>query len=87
MGFVDASVVALKRAVVSFTIVGLQRSASLMPAGRANQGSGSKCVDQTVRDEVARVHEALLGAAALRAQQVADHLILLTFSSISSDFR
>ena len=46
MGVVDASVVALKRAVVAFTIevalkravvtftrVGLQRSASLMPVG------------------------------------------------------
>ena len=40
VGFVDANVVALKRAVVSFTIGGLQRSASLMPAGHATATGG-----------------------------------------------
>ena len=39
-GCSDASVVALKRAVVSFTIVGLQRSASLMPGGHVTATGG-----------------------------------------------
>ena len=39
-GCSDASVVALKRAVGSFTMIGLQRSASLMPAGPATATGG-----------------------------------------------